>query len=359
MKPKLKINNLSKTFVDDKRKKIDAIKNISVDVADKEFVAIVGPSGCGKSTLLKVVAGLLKPTNGEVFLKNKKILEPNKNLGLVFQHPASFSWLTVLENVEFGLKLQNVHERKRKEIASNFIDLVGLSGFEKSYIKNLSGGMKQRVAIATVLANDPDILLMDEPFSALDAQTRALMQELILTVWEETKKTVLFVTHDIEEAIFLADRVYIMSAKPGEIKEVIKINLPRNRTPEIKLSDDFLRIKKHISYMIRGEAIKAAHVNVESLRPKALKVGIQEEPFDMNGFVDVDKMESITNIRNKEIPENASSVDPDVYDYESNQNEEQEGIHSSSEMNENDFADLDDSENNENENAEDDFLSVM
>ncbi|MBT4277428.1 ATP-binding cassette domain-containing protein [Candidatus Falkowbacteria bacterium] len=278
MKPKLKINKVSKIFVDDSGKKIEAIKDISVDVADKEFVAIVGPSGCGKTTLLKTVAGLLEPTNGEIYLNNKIINQPQKEMGLVFQNPASFSWLTVLENVEFGLKLQNIPERKRREIAGHFIDLVGLSSFEKSYIKNLSGGMKQRVAIATVLANNPDILLMDEPFSALDAQTRALMQELILTIWEETKKTVLFVTHDIEEAIFLADRVYVMSAKPGEIKDVININLPRDRTPEIKLSDDFLRIKKHISYIIRGEAIKAAHVNVESLRPKALRVGTHTWP---------------------------------------------------------------------------------
>jgi NitT/TauT family transport system ATP-binding protein len=278
MKLKLRINNVSKIYVDNTGKDIEAVKNISIDVSDKEFVAVVGPSGCGKTTLLRTVAGLLETTNGEILLNNKKITGPLKKIGLVFQHPASFSWLTVQENVQFGLKLQNVTKEKRKQIASNFIDLVGLSGFEDSYIKNLSGGMKQRVAIATVLANNPDILLMDEPFSALDAQTRALMQELILTIWEETKKTVLFVTHDIEEAIFLADRVYVMSAKPGEVKEVVTIDLPRERTPEIKLSEDFLRIKKHISYIIRGEAIKAAHVNMKFLRPKALRIGIHTWP---------------------------------------------------------------------------------
>ena len=280
-KIKLSINDVSKTFVDEKGKKIEAVKEVSVEVMDKEFVAIVGPSGCGKTTLLKIVSGLLKPTEGKVLLDGRLVTQPSKDRGLVFQHPASFSWLTVLENVEFGLRLQNVLDIKRKEIAEHLIDLVGLSGFENSYIKNLSGGMKQRVAIATVLANNPEILLMDEPFSALDAQTRGLMQELILTIWEETKKTVLFVTHDIEESIFLADRVYVMSAKPGEIKDVLNINLPRPRTPEMKLSEDFLKIKKHISYIIRGEAIKAAHVKLEALRPKALKIGLHTWPGNM------------------------------------------------------------------------------
>lgn len=205
----------------------------------------------------------------------------NNKIGMVFQNPVSFSWLKVLENVEFGLKMQGVKEDKRKEIAKHFIDLVGLSGYENNYIKTLSGGMKQRVAIATVLASNPEVLLMDEPFSALDPQTRGLMQELILSVWEETKKTVLFVTHDIDEAIFLADRVYVMSSKPGRIKEVINIDIPRPRYSEIKFSDEFLKIKKHISYVIRGEAIKAAQVSLSAIRPKALKIGTTIWPGNM------------------------------------------------------------------------------
>jgi NitT/TauT family transport system ATP-binding protein len=281
MKTKLQICSVSKNFSGAGGKKIEAVKKVSVQVKDKEFVAIVGPSGCGKTTLLKAVAGLLKPSEGEIYLNGKLVMKPSRNRGLVFQHPTSFPWLSVLENVEFGLKLQNTDEKKRKQAAEQLIDLVGLSGSENSNINSLSGGMKQRVAIATVLANNPDVLLMDEPFSALDAQTRGLMQELILTIREETKKTVLFVTHDIDEAIFLADRVYIMSAKPGEIKDVVNVRLPRPRTPEMKLSEDFIKIKKHISYIIRGESIKAAQVKLEAIRPKAIKIGVHTWPGNM------------------------------------------------------------------------------
>lgn len=268
-KVKLKIENISKQYEDN----TIVINNVSVNVKDKEIVAIVGPSGCGKSTLLKIVAGLLDPSSGKVLINNKNISGPSKERGMVFQQPTPFPWLTVLKNVEFGLMLQKITLEKRTIIAKHYLGLVGLSNFENYYIKNLSGGMKQRVAIATVLANDPEILLMDEPFSALDLQTKGLMQELILAIWEETKKTILFATHDIEEAIFLADRVYVMSTRPGIIKEVINIDLPKPRTADIKMSEQFINIKKHISYLIRGEAIKAAQIKLENIRPNALKIG--------------------------------------------------------------------------------------
>ena len=274
------LKNITKIFQKEKEE-VEAIRNISLEIKETELVAVVGPSGCGKTTLLRIAAGLLEPTSGKVFLNEKPAIGPSKEKGLVFQQPTPFPWLKVLGNVEFGLSLQKMDAKKRGEIAQKFVDLVGLSGYEDSYIKDLSGGMKQRVSIARTLANDPKIIFMDEPFSALDTQTRALMQELLLTIWKETKKTILFVTHDIEEAIFLADRVYVMSAKPGEIKEALDINLLRPRVPEIKLSEEFINIKKHISYIIRGEAIKAAQVNMNVIRPGALKIGLHVWPGNM------------------------------------------------------------------------------
>ena len=275
---KLEIKKLCLTYKDKDGRETEALWDISVDVKDKEFVSIVGPSGCGKTTLLKVVSGIMPPSSGTVLINRKEIKKPSKYTGLIFQNPTSFPWLTVRENVEFGLRLQKLNKIIIEESAQHFINAVGLKGYEDSYLKSLSGGMKQRVAIATVLANDPDVLLMDEPFSNLDTQTKSLMQELVMAIWEETKKTVLFVTHDIEESIFLSDRVYVMGSKPGAIKEMIKIDLPRPRNPEMKLSEEFLQIKKHISYIIRGEAIKSAQVRLEDIRPKALNVGLHIWP---------------------------------------------------------------------------------
>lgn len=275
---KLKISNISKIYPGQGSLTTEALRGVSVEVKDREFVSIVGPSGCGKSTLLRIVAGLIKPSSGEIKIDNHLVQGPTHNIGMVFQNPNSFPWLTVAENVQFAPNLRKTRDKEAEANVQHYINSVGLKGSENSYLKTLSGGMKQRVAIATVLANNPEVLLMDEPFSSLDTQTKSLMQELIMSIWEETKKTVLFVTHDIEESIFLADRVYVMGAKPGMIKEMIKIDLPRPRTPEMKLSEEFLQIKKQISYLVRGEAIKSAQVSIKDIRPRAVRVGFHTWP---------------------------------------------------------------------------------
>ncbi|RMF88654.1 MAG: ABC transporter ATP-binding protein [Nitrospinota bacterium] len=234
-----------------------AIDNLSCQVYDREIVTIVGTSGCGKSTLLRMIAGLIKPTAGEMLLDNRQITGPGPDRGMVFQSYTLFPWLTVRKNVEFGLKIKGIPEKERREIASHFLNIVGLKGFENVYPKSLSGGMKQRVAIARALANDPDILLMDEPFGALDAQTRSLMQELLLKVWAESHKTILFVTHDVDEAIFLGDRVYVMSARPGRIREEIEVPLERPRTYEMLTTETFMRVKRAVLQIIHEESVKA------------------------------------------------------------------------------------------------------
>ncbi|MHC3436814.1 ABC transporter ATP-binding protein [Natrialbaceae archaeon A-gly3] len=211
---------------------VQALSNVSVSIEPGEFVCIVGPSGCGKTTLFRIVAGLEEPTAGTVYLNGKPVSAPNSDMGIVFQEYHLFPWLTVRGNVAFGLKKSGVPEATRNERVQSLIDLVGLDGFEESYPKSLSGGMKQRVALARALAVDPDLLLMDEPFSAVDAQTRETLQRELLSIWEETKKTVLFVTHDVEEAVTLADRIVVMDRDPGSVDEIVDVDLerPRSRT---------------------------------------------------------------------------------------------------------------------------------
>jgi len=234
-----------------------AIDEIDLKIKNEEFATILGPSGCGKSTLLRIVAGLIKPTKGIVRLDGNVITRPGQDRGMVFQSYTLFPWLTVTENIRFGLEISGMPKAKQEQIAGEFVEKVGLKGFEKTYPRGLSGGMKQRVAIARALANNPAILLLDEPFGALDAQTRALMQELLTQIWEELHKTILFVTHDVEEAIFLSDRVFIMTARPGKIKAEIDIPLERPRSYEIKATESFLNLKKQALALIREEAIKA------------------------------------------------------------------------------------------------------
>ncbi len=253
---KLTIKEVTVTFQRRRGGSVVAVDSLDLTVRDKEFVCIVGPSGCGKSTLLRVIAGLTRPSSGEVALDGMQVSGPGADRGMVFQSYTLFPWLTVHGNVEFGPRLRGQPPELCARIARRYIDLVGLSGFEHAYPKELSGGMMQRAAIARALANDPEILLMDEPFGALDAQTRTLMQELLLSVWEQTHKTVLFVTHDIEEAVLLADRVYVMTARPGRIKREVKVSLPRPRTVGVLDSEEFLHLRREVHQSIREESLK-------------------------------------------------------------------------------------------------------
>jgi NitT/TauT family transport system ATP-binding protein len=255
--PKLRIDNVALRFTSGGLS-VTALERISLDVEDKEFSVIVGPSGCGKTSLLRLVAGLIEPSEGSIRLDNALINGPGKDRGMVFQSYTLFPWLTVQDNVEFGLRIAGIPAAQRQDTARRFIAQVGLHGFERLYPKQLSGGMMQRVALARALANDPAILLMDEPFGALDSQTRSLMQELLLDIWQASHKTVLFITHDIDESILLGDRVYVMTARPGRIKEMIEIALPRPRTVEMLTSDAFMTIKRHIMHSIHEEAMRSA-----------------------------------------------------------------------------------------------------
>jgi ABC-type nitrate/sulfonate/bicarbonate transport system ATPase subunit len=254
---KLQIDGVTLRFAPRKGKPVTALDRISLDVKDNEFSVIVGPSGCGKSSLLRVVAGLAAPTEGRVRLSGAPITAPGRDRGMVFQSYTLFPWLTVQKNVEFGLKIAGLPASDRARTARSFIAQVGLEGFENAYPKQLSGGMMQRVALARALANDPELLLMDEPFGALDSQTRSLMQELLLNIWEQSKKTVLFITHDIDEAILLGDHVYVMTARPGSIKERIEIDIPRPRTVEATTSPPFIALKRRIMGLIHDEAVRA------------------------------------------------------------------------------------------------------
>jgi NitT/TauT family transport system ATP-binding protein len=256
---RLRVRGLSKRFRSH-GVETTALENIHLEILDKEFATLLGPSGCGKSTLLRILAGLTRPSEGQVLLNGKRIKGPGRDRGMVFQSYTLFPWLTVLKNIQFGLKISGRPQSEAEPIAREFIRQVGLSGFENAYPKSLSGGMKQRVAIARALANNPSILLLDEPFGALDTQTRSLMQELLLQIWEDLHKTVLFVTHDVEEAIFLSDRIFVMTARPGRIKAVLEVPLPRPRSYEVKSSPEFTAIKKELSRLIREESIKAMQV---------------------------------------------------------------------------------------------------
>ncbi|MFD2369147.1 ABC transporter ATP-binding protein [Brevibacillus sp. GCM10020057] len=256
--PKLVIDNVGKVF-STKSGQVVALDQTSFSVAEGEFVTILGPSGCGKSTILRVVAGLEEPTSGHVYLDGKEIKGPGPDRGMVFQSYTLYPWLTVKDNITFGLDLKGVPKKEQDEIAHHYLDLIGLKGFDKHYPIQLSGGMKQRVAIARALANDPEILLMDEPFGALDAQTRTIMQEILLKVWEESKKTILFITHDVEESIFLGDSIYVMTARPGRLKKNIKVPLPRPRDYHNKSSEEFLALKLELLELIREESLKAVN----------------------------------------------------------------------------------------------------
>lgn len=237
---------------------VTALQPTDLTIGNNEFVTILGPSGCGKSTLLRMVAGLDRPTSGQILLDGRKVEGPGADRGMVFQSYTLFPWLTVSQNIAFGLNEKGMPERESRGIVASYIEKVGLKGFENHYPKQLSGGMQQRTAIARALANDPGVLLLDEPFGALDNQTRALMQELLLGIWEREQKTVIFVTHDIEEAIFLATRCLVMSARPGRIKADLSITLPHPRHYTLKTAPEFSALKARLTEEIRSEAVLAA-----------------------------------------------------------------------------------------------------
>jgi NitT/TauT family transport system ATP-binding protein len=237
-----------------------ALDPTDLSVEDNDFITILGPSGCGKSTLLRIIAGLDQPTSGFVELDGARVSRPGADRGMVFQSYTLFPWLSVKQNICFGLREKGVPAKEQAEIAAHFMEQVGLTQFANHYPRMLSGGMQQRTALARALANDPKILLLDEPFGALDHQTRSLMQELLLSIWEKHRKTVLFVTHDIEEAIFMANRVLVMTARPGRIKADVPVSIPHPRDYKIKTSPDFAALKERLTEDIRVETLRAAQM---------------------------------------------------------------------------------------------------
>lgn len=242
---KVKIDKVYKEF-DGRGGKMVALNGVSLDIAENEFITVVGPSGCGKSTLLNIIAGLLEPTNGQVLCNGELVRGTGSDRGVVFQQYALFPWLTVRKNVCFALEMRGVKGEEANKEALRYLQMVQLEKFADHYPKELSGGMKQRVAIARAYAARPQVLLMDEPFGALDAQTRTQLQTELMNTWERERITCFFITHDVDEAILLANRVVIMSARPGRIKEVVSIDIPHPRTQETKLGEEFVRIRNHI-----------------------------------------------------------------------------------------------------------------
>lgn len=243
LETKLKVSNISKTFFN-KKDYFTAIEDVSFDVRDGEFLVILGPGRCGKTVLLNIIAGLVEKTSGSVIYDGKEINGVDPEMGMVFQKTALMPFKTVMENVEFGLKFSGMDKKKRREICQKYIDLVGLQGFENSYPNALSGGMKQRVGIARAYANNPKLLIMDEPFGALDAQTRYSMQNEVLRIWEQEKRTVIYVTNNIEEAIYLGTRIVLLSKCPASVKAEYTIDLPR---PRDMVSDEFMNLRTKIS----------------------------------------------------------------------------------------------------------------
>jgi NitT/TauT family transport system ATP-binding protein len=257
---KVSLRNVARSFVSPTGERIQAIHDINLEIEDQfspdgrdigEFRVLLGPSGCGKSTILRLIAGLDHPDSGEILVNGVPVTGPGRDRGMVFQKYTSFPWLTVSQNVEYGLKINGFPEQERRQTVAHLIQAVGLSGFEKSYPETLSGGMQQRVAIARTLALRPSVILMDEPFGALDAQTREDMQELLLRIWGESASTVLFVTHDVDEAIYLADRIYVLCARPGTIIEDVPVPFGRPRDRSIKQTEPFHELQQHVLACLR------------------------------------------------------------------------------------------------------------
>jgi len=268
--PRLDIKGITKVYALRDAQRVDALNRIDLSVEDGEFVSLVGPSGCGKSSLLRIVAGLEAPSEGQVVFDGTLVQGPSSRRGMVFQEYALLPWKTVAENIALGPKFRRVPVEERAQLARQYVELVGLQGFERRYPHELSGGMRQRCAIARTLANNPDLLLMDEPFAAVDAQTREILQEELLKIWGERlpsreRKTVLFVTHSIDEAVFLSDRVALMSARPGVIKECVDVALSRPRTEASRSSPEFLTTRDHLRRFVKDEAVKAMRQRLRSV----------------------------------------------------------------------------------------------
>jgi NitT/TauT family transport system ATP-binding protein len=246
MTPRISFQDVSRTFGIGERAVFVALDRLSLDIGEGEFVTVVGPSGCGKSTAMNIAAGLVPASSGRVLVDDSEVDGPGPERGVIFQQYALFPWLTVRENVEFGLRIARLPRSRRREIASYFIDLVGLTEFADALPKTLSGGMKQRCAVARAYAVNPKILLMDEPFGALDALTRVQLQDQLLAAWSLERRTIMFITHDVDEAVYLANRVIVMAARPGRLQEVIPVDLPYPRTEEIRLSPAFTVIRNRV-----------------------------------------------------------------------------------------------------------------
>jgi len=256
---KISVQNVTKVF-SGKRGEVTALKDLTLDVKDGEFLVIVGASGCGKSTLLNLVAGFDSPSDGRVFLDGQPVVGITPECGMIFQQYALFPWKTVQDNIEFGLKMKRMAKTERRERAAKFIDMVGLKGFEKSYPHHLSGGMKQRVSIARSLANNPKVMLLDEPFAALDAMTRQVLQEQLVRIYEKHRKTIIFITHSIDEALLLSSRIMVMTARPGRIAQEIPNDLPHPRNAEVQLSTRYMELKRHIWGSVQAEVLKSMEV---------------------------------------------------------------------------------------------------
>ena len=255
---KLKVSGLNKIFINSSGQEIQALQDISLRMQEKEFSVVVGPSGCGKSTLLNIIGGLETATSGTIEVDGRTVSGPGADRGMVFQGYSLFPWLTVRENIQFGLRVKKMPKAQQREKADRFIELVGLKDFADALPKTLSGGMKQRVAIARTLANEPSLLLMDEPFGALDAQTRVIMQEMLVDIRQKMDTTILFITHDIDEALLLGDNIYIMSRRPGCIREKMEIDYEGARDHNVLILPEFIERKKRIMDMLWQDSSEAA-----------------------------------------------------------------------------------------------------
>ncbi|MFE7742016.1 ABC transporter ATP-binding protein [Nocardia sp. NPDC057455] len=270
---KLSLNGVRKQFaVRGSEERFTAVEDISLELREGEFLVLVGPSGSGKSTLLDLLGGLSKPTSGEILLDGKPITGPGLDRGIVFQQYALLPWRTARSNIEFGLEAKGLRRKVRRELADHYLELVGLSGFGDRYPHELSGGMKQRVAIARSLAFDPEVLLMDEPFAALDAQTRESLQDELLRIWRATGKTVLFITHGIDEAVYLGQRVAVLTSRPGRIKAIVDVEIDRDTDDDIRSSERFRDYRHEIWTLLHSEVQRAASLELESLSDQPAEI---------------------------------------------------------------------------------------